>query len=594
MPAALAVFVLAFVVYAFGASPVPGWLDSSELVAASACLGVAHPPGHPLAVLVGYAASLVPVGDIAFRVTLASAAAVGGAAAATTWATARVATWVDADGPALRHQVVAGMVGLTFATSSAAGLQAVRTEVYGLEIALCAVALAFLLEPRRERAGRATLVAALVLGLGLANHHFMTILFLVPAAGFALARRPSLRIAGWAVATGGLGLLAYGLLPLRAARDPVVNWGNPDDLGRLLWTVSAKAFSKSLGPDAHGQPFAADLGQVAAVLVEELAVIGALVVLAGAYVWIRRGRGRAVLGLLAAVIVLSAAGRAALGFDFDNPDARGYLLPAVMALGVVAGGGVLAIAAALGLGRAGRTSWPPIGLLGALVPAQLVVHDGVASRRNARASDDYARAVFENAPPRALVVTTYFETAFQVWALRTVEASRPDVAHLDMGFATHPGYAEAERRRTPELAPLVDAGLRLEHAIPFVALDTVAAGRPVLFELAAVFPEALERRLTVVGPLARYGAGETLAKATDLGAEARTQALAARLLAGEDAEPGSRRVAIWLFYLAATHHCHRDDPIAAAPAYRSALAIAPDDALLAELGAACKIPLPVP
>src|SRR5262245_50592009 len=44
--------------------------DNPELVTTAVTLGVAHPPGYPLLVLVGHLFSLLPLGPVAFRVNL--------------------------------------------------------------------------------------------------------------------------------------------------------------------------------------------------------------------------------------------------------------------------------------------------------------------------------------------------------------------------------------------------------------------------------------------------------------------------------------------------------------------------------------------
>ena len=46
--------------------------DGGELVAAASELGGSHAPGQPLHAIAGYAASLVPLGTIGFRVSLLS------------------------------------------------------------------------------------------------------------------------------------------------------------------------------------------------------------------------------------------------------------------------------------------------------------------------------------------------------------------------------------------------------------------------------------------------------------------------------------------------------------------------------------------
>src|SRR5262249_27244999 len=54
-------------------APTVTLVDSGELILAARTLGVAHPPGFPLYVLLAHLATLVPIGSIAMRVNFASA-----------------------------------------------------------------------------------------------------------------------------------------------------------------------------------------------------------------------------------------------------------------------------------------------------------------------------------------------------------------------------------------------------------------------------------------------------------------------------------------------------------------------------------------
>ena len=73
--------LLLFTLYAIGASRTIYVGDSGELVAAVATLGIPHPTGYPLYVLLGKLWTLlVPIGSIAFRMSLMSAACAGAAA----------------------------------------------------------------------------------------------------------------------------------------------------------------------------------------------------------------------------------------------------------------------------------------------------------------------------------------------------------------------------------------------------------------------------------------------------------------------------------------------------------------------------------
>ena len=68
-----AVFLVALVVYSWTLAPTVTLTDSGELILAAYGLGVAHPPGFPLWVMLGHLASLVPVGSVAVRINFSSA-----------------------------------------------------------------------------------------------------------------------------------------------------------------------------------------------------------------------------------------------------------------------------------------------------------------------------------------------------------------------------------------------------------------------------------------------------------------------------------------------------------------------------------------
>jgi tetratricopeptide (TPR) repeat protein len=70
---ALVVFITSLVLYTWTLAPTVTLVDSGELIVAARSLGVAHPPGFPLYVLLAHLATLVPIGNVAIRVNFASA-----------------------------------------------------------------------------------------------------------------------------------------------------------------------------------------------------------------------------------------------------------------------------------------------------------------------------------------------------------------------------------------------------------------------------------------------------------------------------------------------------------------------------------------
>src|SRR6266852_821407 len=67
------VFLAALLLYSWTLAPTDTLVDSGELIVVAHSLGVAHPPGFPLWVLLAHLASLVPLGNVAIRVNFSSA-----------------------------------------------------------------------------------------------------------------------------------------------------------------------------------------------------------------------------------------------------------------------------------------------------------------------------------------------------------------------------------------------------------------------------------------------------------------------------------------------------------------------------------------
>src|SRR6266545_7166075 len=67
------VFFAALLLFSWTLAPTVTLTDSGELVVVAQGVGVAHPPGFPLWVILAHLASLVPLGNIAVRINFSSA-----------------------------------------------------------------------------------------------------------------------------------------------------------------------------------------------------------------------------------------------------------------------------------------------------------------------------------------------------------------------------------------------------------------------------------------------------------------------------------------------------------------------------------------
>src|SRR5215831_4049984 len=100
---AIAVFLVALVTYSRTLAPTVTPTDSGELILAAYGLGVAHPPGVPLWVMLAHLASLLPVGNVAVRINFSSAVFAALACAMLTLVVAELIITASCFGPAPRR-----------------------------------------------------------------------------------------------------------------------------------------------------------------------------------------------------------------------------------------------------------------------------------------------------------------------------------------------------------------------------------------------------------------------------------------------------------------------------------------------------------
>ncbi|MCK5797230.1 MAG: DUF2723 domain-containing protein, partial [Deltaproteobacteria bacterium] len=441
------------------AGPTFYWLDSGEFVAAAWTLGVAHPPGHPLMSLIARLACYLPVGTIAFRVTLACAAEAAAATALVGLLATRLvdalagqapeATLTERRGP-LVHLAVA-CAALTAGWSYALLFQAVRAEVYALNVLLVLGATYALLRFGQLGDRRYLLASAFIAALGLCNHHLLMLLAIPPAFLFLLLHgrpRPGWRrlIIGVLIA-GTLGLSTFAYLPLRAARAPRVNWGAPTTVARAAWVVSARVFHQSLDR-AGRETLGHRIGGAAFAVLGGLGPLGALLALGGLYLAWRRRETWRLAALLTFIGLFNLISPLLVGFDVFNPDAHGYLAVAVAAF--APGIAVLVFSVGQALVHHARRLAPLV-ILAVIVPGLQLRHLSRVDQRDLWAAEETARATLAQ-PPGTVALTSYFATLFGAWALQSTGDLRPDVAVIHRNFLGQPAYADTLATRHPALA----------------------------------------------------------------------------------------------------------------------------------------------
>jgi Protein of unknown function (DUF2723) len=483
-----AVFLVALVVYSWTLAPTVTLTDSGELIVAAYGLGVAHPPGTPLWVMLAHLASLVPVGTVAVRINFSSAVFAALACAMLTLVVAELLVTASCfAAPRRRNRAVrqgsnieslAGGGLLMFAPAVGAGLlmafsrtlwaYATITEVYALNALL--VLLVFFLVVRWRRriietrtdssASVAThdrwiYAAALVFGLAMGVHH-VTVALTLPAIAVVVCRTEGLkffasrRLLYAALISITALILVYSYLPWAASRSPAMNWGNPRSLQEIWWHITGRQYRVffSFSPATMGAQFVEfcrmvlrEFGFAWLPLPLFLAVAG----LASAY-----KRDRTVFWFLLLIVLADLA--YALSYEIAE-DKDAYYLPAFISIAIAAGLGIRWLIQL----TASRPS--PIWIPSVVAAIAIVLTSATAfaanwpfnNRRHYFIADDYVENLFSTIAPNGLLLTQDWQVASPMLYAQEIEQRRRDVKVVDINLLRRSWYFDYLNHAHPGL-----------------------------------------------------------------------------------------------------------------------------------------------
>ena len=453
--------------YAVQAAPGVYVGDSGELVTAAATLGLAHPTGYPLYLLVGRAwIALLGFLTPAYAMNLLSAACGGGAVAAMVLLVR--ALGVGRAGAALAGVLLAGCP--TF------WAEATVARVYTPNLLLMLLA-ALALARFRVSARPAPLAASFALtGLGLAVHTVSVVLGLPLALALADRRLPlstRLRLPLWLLP----GLALYLYVPIASSFDPAQNWGDPSTFANLLKYLKREDYWQRAWVHGPADVVAA-LAHYASILPRDLTWLGLPLAALGA--WHLGRAGRWALGSLLGVAAATVALVLMHGSRNDIFQRDRYVLPALAALAVLAGVGVER--ATTWLGGGGRRGW----VLPALALAPLALGVPQMDRSRFTLADGYARRVLERLPQDSVLIADGDNQLFPLSYLHHAEGLRPDVNLVLQGI-----NVLSSMPIEPETHPVFFTHYFDLHADPLVLLPEGLTWR--LYPPPGATPRALPR-----------------------------------------------------------------------------------------------------
>ncbi len=433
----------------------PGLLpaDAGELQLVAARLDVAHPPGFPLYTMVGWLFTRLTPNNPAYGLNLFSAVTMAASAVMVGRAARRV---ID--------DAWAGIAAaLIVAVATSVWVTGTQTSIRPLMALFTALILDALLAFHKGRQQGALVYLGAALGGGIAHHPSLAFLAPIAAASLlalepGLLRSPRRWIGPFAAALAGF--LPWAYMPLRAAM------GAPSAPSSLTTWSGFWDYVLTRG-------FAGDFFyfHTAQALADRMAVLGQILLFQWNGVLLA-------LGALAAVIlawrdwrVLLALGGsfitiALVTMTYRAPQTVEYLIPAYVAFAIMLGAG---------LGRLGERRLRAAALSAAVV-AGLAVGERNLPSLIALARDDstdtYVEAVFQQAPPGAVVLANW-HWATSLQAFQVFGNARPDVEVIYVYPEGAEPLAETWARRIGaeiEERPVVVTGYYPDvyAALPFV------------------------------------------------------------------------------------------------------------------------------
>jgi hypothetical protein len=339
-----AMFVLAFALYVRTLAPSVAFLfdDTLDFQYVIPRLGIVHQTGYPLYTLLGKLFTLlVPLNDPAFRLNLFTALNGALAVAFVYLVVRRLAA----------HRIAAIIAALTFAVGDTFWAQAVVAEIYTMQMLLAALLLYLTLHyaslvtchPSASlRTGpslvtRHTLyVLAFVMGLGLAHHRLIVLLYPAIALYVLLTNRSILK--DWkTLARAALFFLLpfafYLYLPLRGAVGSADGMYQNTPAGFVEWTSASKYFEFIFGNPLNVQR---DTAYYATLFQKQFGILGLALAAIGAVWLLRKPREWALL-----VVALVAV--AGFAFNYRVADVEVHFLTTFLLLTVFVGIGADAL-----------------------------------------------------------------------------------------------------------------------------------------------------------------------------------------------------------------------------------------------------------
>lgn len=488
---------ISFLVYLTTIAPSVIQIDTGELATVQATLGIAHPTGYPLFTILGYLFSLIPLPfSKIFQLNLLAALYTAASVSVFTLTSKLILDNIQSFNlrKAIKQKVkqkkqqekeksestsefnipettkilASVFGGLFLAFSKTFWFQSNSVEVYSLHLLLISLIIYFLIRTflfakNESKIDKHWIWFSIALALGFTNH--MTTLLIIPGIAFLYFYQNKFNVRSFKqillmlLVFFPVLILIYSYFPIRASQNPIMNWGNPIDLERILRHISGKQyqvwlFSSSDSAAKQLEYFFSNLGS-------EFSIVFIIILLGVIYSFSKARK----FFLFNLIVFFSTV---LYSINYDIVDIDSYFLLAYISLAFFAVFGVTQI---ILFAIEKKINFAvPIIVLTLLISIEFYSNYQDVNQNDNFVYQDYTKTLLNNLPKNSIVFSyqwDYFVSAS--YYFQNVEHFRKDVTVIDKELLRRSWYYHQLETNHPSLLNGVkpDVDKFIEALIPF-------------------------------------------------------------------------------------------------------------------------------
>jgi len=467
------VSLIVFILYFITLAPSVIQIDSGELAAVEATLGIAHPTGYPLFTLIGYLFLKIPLPiTTIFQANILSAiyCSIGifffiksselillnfsYSQTQSKKGETKKQTLENIDinnvekGLSILNISVVISAALILATSVTYWFQSTSVEVYSLHIAIITPLIYKLLIIfySKKIKQKDWFHVSILLALGFSNH--MTTVLILPALAYLFFIKEGFNLSALKkifyilLLFFAILLLIYSYLPLRALTNPALNWGNPVNFDNLIRHITGKQYQVWIFSSIDVAK--EQLKYFVENLPNEFNPIMLIISIIGLIVIIKKFKN------LFAFLTLLFITTVFYSINYDIHDIEPYFLLAYLAIGFFILIGLYHLANLIN-SKGIKPFWATF-IFAALIILQVFINFNKVDQSDVFTFEDYTKELINSTEKKSIIFSYQWDHFIsESYYFQLVEKFRRDVVIIDKELLRRSWYFNQLNRNHPEI-----------------------------------------------------------------------------------------------------------------------------------------------